>query len=89
MATPVLLLVVIYLIYAVIVFRQPKGGVLEGPAMRGDARLQTTWIVVTSRARALARRLRDGAARARQRRRLGQRADAADRAARARSCRCR
>ena len=29
-------------------FRQPKGGALEGPAVRGDARLQTTWIVVTS-----------------------------------------
>ncbi len=48
MATPVLLLVVIYLVYAVIVFRQPKGGALEGPAIRGDARLQTAWIVITS-----------------------------------------
>jgi len=48
MATPVLLLVLIYLIYAVIVFRQPKGGVLEGPAVHGNARVQTTWIVVTS-----------------------------------------
>jgi cytochrome c oxidase subunit 2 len=48
MATPVLLLVVIYLIYAMTVFRQPKGGVLEGPAVRGDARLQTVWIVITS-----------------------------------------
>ena len=32
-----------------IFFRQPKGGALEGPAVRGHARLQTTWIVVTSR----------------------------------------
>ena len=48
MATPVLLLVVLYLIYAIVYFRQPKGAVLEGPAIRGDARLQTTWIVVTS-----------------------------------------
>ena len=48
MATPVLLLVVLYLIYAVIVFRQPKGGALEGPAVRGDARVQTAWIVITS-----------------------------------------
>jgi cytochrome c oxidase subunit II len=48
MATPVLLLVVIYLIYAVIYFRQPQGSVLEGPAIRGDARVQTTWIIVTS-----------------------------------------
>jgi cytochrome c oxidase subunit II len=48
MATPVLLMVVIYLIYAVIFFRQPKGGALEGPAIRGDAVVQTTWIIVTS-----------------------------------------
>jgi cytochrome c oxidase subunit II len=48
MATPVLLLVVLYLMYAVIVFRQPRGGVLEGPAIRGNQRLQTVWIVVTS-----------------------------------------
>jgi cytochrome c oxidase subunit II len=48
MATPVLLLIVLYLIYAVINFRQPKGGVLEGPAIRGHASLQTTWIVITS-----------------------------------------
>jgi cytochrome c oxidase subunit II len=47
-ATPVLLLVVLYLIYAVVAFRQPQGGALEGPAIRGDARLQTTWLVVTS-----------------------------------------
>jgi cytochrome c oxidase subunit 2 len=48
MATPVLLMVVIYLIYAIVNFRQPVGGVLEGPAIRGDARLQTTWLIVTS-----------------------------------------
>jgi cytochrome c oxidase subunit 2 len=48
MATPVLLLVVTYLIYSAIYFRQPRGAVLEGPAIRGDARVQTTWIVVTS-----------------------------------------
>ncbi len=46
--TPVLLMVVVYLIYAVIVFRQEPGGVLEGPALRGNARVQTTWIIVTS-----------------------------------------
>jgi cytochrome c oxidase subunit 2 len=48
MATPVLLLVVLYLIYAIVAFRQPRGGALEGPAVRGDPRLQTTWIVITS-----------------------------------------
>jgi cytochrome c oxidase subunit 2 len=48
LATPVLTLVMFYLAYAVIFFRQPKGGVLEGPAVRGHARVQTAWIVVTS-----------------------------------------
>jgi cytochrome c oxidase subunit II len=48
MATPVLLLVVLYLIYAIVFFRQSKGAALEGPAIRGDARVQTTWIVITS-----------------------------------------
>jgi cytochrome c oxidase subunit 2 len=48
MATPVLLLVVTYLIYAVTFFRQAKDGVLEGPAVRGNQRIQTVWIVVTS-----------------------------------------
>jgi cytochrome c oxidase subunit 2 len=44
----VLLLVVLYLIYAVIAFRQPRGASLEGTALRGHASLQTTWIVLTS-----------------------------------------
>ena len=48
MATPVLLLVVVYLIYSSICFRQAPEGMLEGPAVRGDARIQTTWIIVTS-----------------------------------------
>src|SRR5476649_2235506 len=47
-ATPVLMLVVLYLAYAIIFFRQESGAVLEGPAIRGDARVQTWWIVVTS-----------------------------------------
>jgi cytochrome c oxidase subunit II len=47
-ATPVLTLVLLFLGYSVLFFRQPKGGVLEGPAVRGDARVQSTWIIVTS-----------------------------------------
>ena len=48
MATPVFLLVVLYLVYAVVNFRADSSGVLEGPAVRGDARVQTAWIVITS-----------------------------------------
>ncbi len=47
-ATPIILLVMLYLLYSVVFFRQPANGVLEGPPVRGDARIQTTWIVVTS-----------------------------------------
>jgi cytochrome c oxidase subunit II len=48
MATPVLLLVVLYLLYAIVYFRQPRGEALEGPRVRGDAGVQTTWLVVTT-----------------------------------------
>lgn len=47
MSTPVLLLVVLYLLYAIVYFRQPRGAVLEGPSVRGDARVQTVWLAVT------------------------------------------
>jgi cytochrome c oxidase subunit II len=47
-ATPVLTLVLLFLVYSIVFFRQPKGGALEGPAVRGDTRVQSTWIVVTS-----------------------------------------
>jgi len=48
MATPVLLMIGIYVVYAIVNFRQPPGGTLEGPAVRGHPQLQTTWIIVTS-----------------------------------------
>ena len=47
-ATPVILMVMLYFAYALIFFRQERGAVLEGPAVHGDTRLQTTWIVITS-----------------------------------------
>jgi cytochrome c oxidase subunit 2 len=47
-ATPVLTLVLLFLLYSIVFFRQPKGAALEGPAVRGDARVQSTWIVITS-----------------------------------------
>ena len=50
MATPVLLLVLTYLIYAIVNFRAPKGGeaILEGPAVSGNSRVQSSWIVITT-----------------------------------------
>jgi cytochrome c oxidase subunit 2 len=47
-ATPVATMVVMFLLYSIVYFRQPKGQMLEGPAVRGHARVQATWIIVTS-----------------------------------------
>jgi cytochrome c oxidase subunit 2 len=47
MATPVLLLVVLYLLYAIVYFRRTSDAALEGPAVRGDSRVQTVWLAVT------------------------------------------
>src|ERR1700742_3788315 len=48
MATPVFMLVLVYMIYALINFRAQPDSVLEGPAVRGDSRVQIWWIVITS-----------------------------------------
>jgi cytochrome c oxidase subunit II len=49
MATPVLLLILIYLIYALVYFRADAAEeAVEGPAVRGHSGLQTLWIVITS-----------------------------------------
>jgi cytochrome c oxidase subunit II len=47
-ATPVFMLVMLYLLYAIIFFRQPRGATLEGPAVHGNSTLQATWIVITT-----------------------------------------
>ncbi|HSZ04429.1 MAG TPA: cytochrome c oxidase subunit II [Solirubrobacteraceae bacterium] len=47
-ATPVFMLVVLFIAYSLVYFRQEKGAALEGPAIRGNARVQAVWIVVTS-----------------------------------------
>ncbi|HTU80337.1 MAG TPA: cytochrome c oxidase subunit II [Solirubrobacteraceae bacterium] len=47
-ATPVFMLVLLFIVYAVVFFRQENGAALEGPAIRGNPRLVVVWIVVTS-----------------------------------------
>ncbi len=46
--TPVICLIFVYFAYALIVFRRRGPGIEEGAAIRGNARAQTIWIVVTS-----------------------------------------
>jgi cytochrome c oxidase subunit 2 len=46
--TPVMLAIVVYFAYALIVFRERGDAALEGPPVRGDRRVQLTWIVATS-----------------------------------------
>lgn len=49
LSTPVALMVVVYFIYAMIAFRERTPDVvLDGPPVRGDAKLQTWWLVVTT-----------------------------------------
>ena len=47
-ATPIVMLVVLYLAYAIVFFREGVDSVTEGPAVRGDSRVQIAWIVVST-----------------------------------------
>ena len=88
MATPVLLLVVIYLIYAIIYFRQPRGAALEGPAVRGELARADHLDRRHLLAGAVAGGIRHGAP-GRRRRRLGQAGRTRWSSPAGRSCPCR
>jgi cytochrome c oxidase subunit II len=47
-ATPVVLLIVIFLAYVLVVFRQKGAAIEEGPRIYGHAGAQTTWIVAST-----------------------------------------
>jgi cytochrome c oxidase subunit II len=48
-STPIAMAVLVYFIYALIAFRErDTSAVLDGPAIRGDARIQTWWLVITT-----------------------------------------
>ena len=49
-STPVAMVVLVYFIYAIIVFRErePAGAVLDGPPITGNSVVQITWLVVTT-----------------------------------------
>jgi cytochrome c oxidase subunit 2 len=50
LSTPIALAVIVWFFYAVIVFRErdTSGAVLDGPPLRGDARIQMWWVVITT-----------------------------------------
>jgi cytochrome c oxidase subunit 2 len=49
LSTPVALAVLVYFAYALIVFREREpAAALDGPPVRGDARIQMWWLVVTT-----------------------------------------
>ncbi|HUJ34891.1 MAG TPA: cytochrome c oxidase subunit II [Solirubrobacteraceae bacterium] len=50
LSTPIALAVIVWFLYAVIVFRErdTSGAVLDGPPLRGDARIQMWWVVITT-----------------------------------------
>jgi cytochrome c oxidase subunit II len=48
-STPIAMAVLVYFIYALIVFRErDTSAVVDGPPIRGDAKIQTWWLVVTT-----------------------------------------
>jgi cytochrome c oxidase subunit 2 len=48
MAAPVMLLVLVYFIYALVVWRAKPEDETDGPAIHGNTRIQATWITLTS-----------------------------------------
>ncbi len=48
LAAPVLLLIWVYFGYAIAVFRQRGEAIVDGPPIDGDARVQVTWLAVTT-----------------------------------------
>ncbi len=48
MSAPVVVLVLVYFIYALIVWRHREGDEEDGPPIHGNARIQTIWIVGTT-----------------------------------------
>jgi cytochrome c oxidase subunit II len=49
LSTPIALAVIVWFLYAVIVFREREPDVvLDGPPLRGDARIQIWWVVITT-----------------------------------------
>ena len=48
LAAPVMLFVLVYFGYALAVWRQQEGDEEDGPPLHGNARIQATWITVTS-----------------------------------------
>jgi cytochrome c oxidase subunit 2 len=48
LATPVATLIWVYFGYSIVVFRQRGETIEDGPPLRGDARAQISWLVVTS-----------------------------------------
>ena len=48
LAMPVLLMIWVYFGYAVRYFRQEGEGIVDGPPITGNARIQATWLIATS-----------------------------------------
>ncbi len=48
MAAPVLLFVLVYFIYALVVWRQREGDETDGPPIHGDTRISAAWIIATA-----------------------------------------
>jgi len=45
---PIVLLVLVYFVYALVVFRERSEAIVDGPPIRGNNPAQTTWVLATS-----------------------------------------
>jgi cytochrome c oxidase subunit II len=48
MMAPIAVAVIVFFVYALVSFRQPPGPIQDGPPLRGDARMQSSWVGVTT-----------------------------------------
>jgi cytochrome c oxidase subunit 2 len=47
-SAPIVLLIWVYFAYALVAFRQPPGPISDGPPIKGHARMQMSWVSITT-----------------------------------------
>src|SRR5205823_10879693 len=48
LVTPIVLIVLVFSVYAIVVFRERGAAIVDGPPLRGHAPMQTAWVLFTA-----------------------------------------